>query len=284
MYPILKISELFAIPTYLLIISLDCILILLISNKRLGSERFAYLNLKTGLDLSLIILISGLIGGRLGHILFEYPQIYLSNPLQIFNIFHGGFVFYGGLIFAVFSSIIFLKFKKDTFLKWADFFSPLIALGYSVGRLGCFLAGCCYGKPVNTSIIPWSMINHALNDGISRHPTQLYASLFELIIVAILFKFEKNKFDNHIALNSKVNLTITSSIRSKFKLSGVIFFSWLTMHGLARLFLEYFRGDFRGSLVLGTSISSVISILLILISISNLILIVKHKKTAYDYA
>lgn len=188
---------------------------------------------KIALDLGLILMVAGFLGGRLLHVVYEEPQFYSGNPLAIFQFWQGGFVFYGGFITALLGCLVYLKIQKQSFFEWADFFAPIIALGYSLGRWSCFFAGCCYGRACD---LPWAVRFEWDQNMVLRHPTQIYASLWELGVFGLLTLFEKKK-----------------------KNTGMIFSLWLVLHGIGRLMMEYFRDDFRGAFYGGLSISSWIS-------------------------
>lgn len=100
----------------------------------------------TIVDFSFWLLIFGIIGARIFYIFLNLP-FFKGNLKEIFMFWHGGLVWYGGLIFAAVFGIIFLKIKKLPILKTLDLMAPYAALGQSIGRIGCFLNGCCFGKP-----------------------------------------------------------------------------------------------------------------------------------------
>lgn len=197
--------------------------------------------LTEALDLAFIIMAFGFIGGRLTHVLFESPEIYRNDWLRVFYIWEGGFVFYGGALLAFGASVLFMQWKKMPLAQWADFYAPICSLGYALGRVSCFIAGCCYGSHCE---LPW-----AVN---GRHPTQLYAVISESITFLILVYFEKGK-------------------RLK---AGMLFALWMALHSLGRIFMESFRDDFRGPQWGMISLSTGIS--LVLLGISSIVLIRKQ--------
>jgi phosphatidylglycerol:prolipoprotein diacylglycerol transferase len=147
-------------------------------------------------DLSVIFIVAGIIGGKIAFIL-ENINYYLRYPHKMFKTWEGGFIFYGGFIFAFLSGIIFLKVKKIKIFTVLDIFTPSIALGLGLVRIGCFLSGCCFGKPTN---IPLGVIfphnsppSSILKKTIPLHPTQLYSSLVGICIFFILLRLEKKK-------------------------------------------------------------------------------------------
>src|SRR5690606_9254272 len=91
------------------------------------------------------VMIGGFVGARLFHVFYEAWDVYRDNPWLIVQFWRGGFVFYGGFAGALVAAWMTLRLKKESFLEWANFFAPVIAVTYAIGRIGCFLNGCCYG-------------------------------------------------------------------------------------------------------------------------------------------
>lgn len=172
---------------------------------------------KLSLKVALAMMIGGLVGARFLFIIYHFHD-YLSSPLwETLAIWKGGFVFYGGFLGGGLASYCVLTRRGQPVGIWADFLTPLVSLGYALGRLACFLNGCCYGKLCS---LPWAFQG--------RHPTQLYASLWELSLFILLLIQEK-----------KAQESSSSS-------PGDLFFLWLGGHALGRLVMEIFRDDFRG--------------------------------------
>jgi phosphatidylglycerol---prolipoprotein diacylglyceryl transferase len=246
------------IPTFFLTMSLISILILFLIRKRAGHwyKNFYWLPgdfNSVVWSLALLVLVGGFIGGRMGHVLIEEPQFYLERPERLFIIWQGGFVFYGGFFLSLAFVCLFLfgKRKKQPLLYF-DFFAPLIALSYLLGRLGCFLNGCCYGKVCE---LPWAIsITDAQGLVYPRHPTQLYSVAWELVVLLILWIWQKKR--------SFYLLQIAPLRMGRL---GSLFFTWLFLHSLGRFIIEFWRDDFRGPQFL-LSPSGWISLLLMLIS------------------
>lgn len=221
------------LPTFFLVISVSLsVLLVFLSYRvdRFGKDR------KISFDLSIILMLSGFVGGRLLHVFFEEWPYYAEDLSRILEFWRGGFVFYGGMIGASLAGFIYLKLKKKNFLEWADFFAPLFSLGHALGRIGCLLSGCCYGT---TCALPWAL------EG--RHPTAIYMIVGELFIFVLLLLYEKYEKSP----------------------AGHIFAKWVLLHSILRLNVEYFRDDFRGAFFdippFGKlSISQVISLILML--------------------
>lgn len=207
-----------------------------------------------GADFLLVLLVFGIIGARLFYVFYQEPDFYLKSPKEILHLWNGGFVFYGGFVFAFLFGGLFLKIKKQNIKLWLDVSAPVAAFSYGLGRIACFLNGCCYGD-ITTHF--WGIKLPQL-PGL-RHPTQIYAVIYELIIWCVLIILERKiKF-------YKNNV-------------GSLFFTWLLFHGLGRILMEYFRADPRGSLILNMSISTLISMVFVFFGVIMLYLNIKNKK------
>ena len=196
-------------------------------------------------DLFFYTVFSGLIGSRALFILINFDS-YRENLLQVFKIWEGGLVFYGGLILAVAMAIGYMKWHQLPLWKLADLFSPPIALGLFFGRIGCFLAGCCYGKETS---LPWGIVftdpKSLARLNVPLHPTQLYEAAGGLILFFFLNWMEKRK-----------------------TFEGEIFWLYLLLYAITRFLIEILRGDPRGFLFEHLiSTSQGIGILLAILSI-----------------
>lgn len=238
MYPNLQLTSDLQIPTYYLVISVTVCICLLWINQR--ATKFK-LSRKVTLDIGLIVMVAGFIGARLFHVFYEDFAYYQENGWRILEFWNGGFVFYGGAILAAVCGFTFLHFQRDVQNEtYLDLFAPAFSLSYLLGRIGCLLAGCCYGRYCD---LPWALSQ--------RHPTQLYASLWELGVLIILLAAEKTE----------------RTARPKIlRPQGAVFYLWISLHAAGRLLMEAFRDDFRGP-TLGLSISSWISVAILTIGL-----------------
>ena len=206
------------------------------------------------MDMGFIIILTGLIGSRIVYIIIELPK-YISNPLDIFKIWEGGLVFSGGLVAVIIAMIFYAKHYKVNIWTIADVWSPAAAIGQAIGRIGCFFAGCCYGKPTD---VPWAVVftnpKSIATLNIPIHPTQLYSSLSSFIIFVILMV-----------------------LHSKKKFEGQVFLWFLILHSTARLFLERFRGDSRGTIITNDLTMTQFIAMLILIGAVTALFIFKPK-------
>jgi phosphatidylglycerol---prolipoprotein diacylglyceryl transferase len=227
------------VPVYFIFTSLSFIVGLLVLVKRGEQQGFSRNRM---LDVSLVIMITGFVGSRLFHVFVEEPAYYMTNPLLVFDIWRGGFVWYGGALVAGACGVLFLRWKRESIAPWLDLFAPIGALGYAIGRFACFATGCCFGKTVS--------LPEALGGWTIRYPTQAFAVLFEATLFIVLLKIE----------NARRLRKVPSWLNEK----GQLFFFWLTGHAIGRLIMESFRGDPRGPEPLGLSVATWISLALLL--------------------
>ena len=204
------------------------------------------LNSEAILDIALFGIISGFIGSKLLFVIVEFPS-FLENPKQILG--SEGFVVYGGIMGGVLAGIIYCRIKKLAFFKYFDLAAPSIALAQGFGRIGCFLAGCCYGRETDAWFGVTFPEGSMAPAGVKLIPTQLLSSAGDFIIVIVLLLFNK-----------------------KSKHDGDVGALYMLLYGVGRFVIEIFRSDDRGVIgVLSTSqaISIVIVIGAVLLFIWN---------------
>ncbi len=218
-------------------------------SKRLGE------NPSRNLDLMFYILVAALVGSRVFHVLISEREAFLANPLMIFRVWRGGLVFYGGFIASLLVSAWFIRRHKMGFLKTSDIFVPGIALGHAVGRIGCFLAGCCYGRACDAdkwfAVVFPKNANSFAPAGVPLYPTQLMESAGELSIFIILFVLRYFK-----------------------KFDGQIFSAYLMLYAVLRYALEFFRGDAARGFVVDSwlSTSQFISLLIFMTGLVSMLI------------
>ncbi len=214
-------------------------------------------------DLCLWMLLASLVGSKI-LMLFVEPE-YRDNPWQLISLdfLRSGGVFYGGLLGAVLAGYILMRRYKLPWWKTADACAPGIALGNFFGRLGCFSAGCCWGKPTS---LPWGVrftdLAHDITGvpvGVALHPTQLYESSSMLIVFFFLFWFHKHR-----------------------RFDGQVILFYAVLYSGIRFVIEFFRADPRGDILglttlTGLSTSQMISIV---VGISALIVLVIRRRNA----
>ena len=162
------------------------------------------------------IIISVIIGGRLGYVLFYNIEYFFSNPVEIFFIWNGGMSFHGGLLGIIIGTIIFSKKNNFDKLVLLDVVSCVAPLGIFFGRLANFINSELYGKPTD---VPWAVI-FPLVDNQGRHPSQIYEALLE---GALLFFI--------------LNLIIKKTSYKK----GICAAIFLIFYSISRIISEFFR-------------------------------------------
>ena len=154
-----------------------------IKRKDFGISRMEVENLYFYLILGLVI------GARLGYVLFYDLKMYLSDPLEIFAIWHGGMSFHGGLIGVLLVGIFFSWRNRKSFWKIADLFIVTAPIGLGLGRIGNFINGELYGRVTD---VPWGMV-FPKGGPLPRHPSQLYESALEGLVLFLILWFSKDR-------------------------------------------------------------------------------------------
>jgi phosphatidylglycerol:prolipoprotein diacylglycerol transferase len=191
-------------------------------------------------DLGLYVLASGLIGSKLLMVITEWDEIG-GDLRHVFSldVLRSGGVYYGGFLVGLAVSVFLVKLWHLPWRKTADAFAPSIALAHAIGRLGCFSAGCCWGKPTTSWLgVRFTEKAHTLTGvpiDAALVPTQLIEAAANLLIFAAL-----------------------SLLRKKKTFDGQIMLSYLMLYSAARFTIEFWRDDPRGQ-VLGLSTSQFIS-------------------------
>jgi len=175
------------------------------------------------LDIGPWLIVGTIVGARALHVATYWNEEFADRPLwEIFAVWKGGLVFYGGLIGATLAGILYARFKDIALWKLADVLAPSIPLGYVFGRIGCFLNGCCFGRSCS---LPWAVsypegnMNGAPTYPV--HPSQLYDSLLSLVLyIGLALLYRRKKFD------------------------GQVFAAYLLCYAVTRSIVESFRGDY----------------------------------------
>ncbi|MBI5417326.1 prolipoprotein diacylglyceryl transferase [Candidatus Poribacteria bacterium] len=220
MYPILLKLGPFAIYTYGLFVAIGFLCAIMLSIKLGEKEQISE---DTIMSLCLWILVFSIAGARIFYVI-QNISYYADNPLEIIQVYKGGLVFYGGFIGGTLIAIWYTNKHKLSLWNISDILAPGIAIGEGIGRIGCLFRGCCFGKETT---LPWaitfphdSLASWAYGDDHHIHPTQIYASLLNIIIFIFLyFYFKKRKFH------------------------GQIFLLYVMLYAVARSFVETLRGD-----------------------------------------
>ncbi len=172
------------------------------------------------LELAIYGMIAAILGARILYVIGQWDQ-YKNNILEIFMIQRGGLAFLGGLTLGILVVAWRAKRKGVPFLKLMDVAAPGTALGYAIGRIGCFLNGCCFGIPTD---LPWGLrfpfgsLAYFHFPGEAIHPTQLYSLLsMSAVFLIVVYLWRHKKYD------------------------GQIFFWWLILYAVYRFVVEFFR-------------------------------------------
>jgi phosphatidylglycerol:prolipoprotein diacylglycerol transferase len=184
-------------------------------------------------QLLIFIMLSGIICGRIAYILnnlSEFPTFF-----SFFELWQGGIISYGVLIGVIIGAFLFKFSTKTTskeFFDLLDIFAPYLILAIAIGRIGCFLRGCCFGIPSN---LPWAVVysGESLSGSIAVHPTQIYHAIADFIIFFILLRLYKKK--------EHLNQTKKESKFEFFSISGSIFLLYLILYSAERFFIDFFR-------------------------------------------
>jgi phosphatidylglycerol:prolipoprotein diacylglycerol transferase len=200
------------------------------------------------MDLGIYLIIAALVGAKLMLVLVDF-NYFRHQPKELLSLVRAGGVFYGGLIASFVTGLFLVRRYQLPAMVTADLAAPGIALGHVIGRFGCLMAGCCYGRPGN---VPWAITFTnpiaALNVGtplqVPLHPTQLYDAGAELLILILLLLTER---------------------RGK-RFAGRTFWLYMALYAVSRFIIEIYRGDERGMLA-GLSTSQFVAVLILPFSI-----------------
>lgn len=213
------------------------------------------------LDLGIYIIISALVGAKLLMVIVDFRS-FVANPSELITLARSGGVFYGGLITAVIVALWYIRRIGLPLWTTCDVFAPGIALGHVIGRMGCFFAGCCWGRPTT---VPWAITftdqYAATNVGtplnVPLHPTQLYEAGAEGIILALLLATE----------------------HKGRPYPGRTFWLYMLLYAVTRFVIEFYRDDPRGA-VLMFSTSQFISLVLAPLAIVMLVVLGRREAPA----
>jgi len=205
------------------------------------------------LNLLLILFVMAYLGGKT-FLFIDNPTERLPKLLSLDFYISSGFVFYGSFLFCLVSIVYILRKRRLPIFKYLDFIAIVTAIIHSLGRFGCFLAGCCYGKRTSSFLGVYFPKNEAL----AVHPTQLYEAIFIGILFVFLVK------------------------RIKYKNNGSVFNLYIFSYATWRFALEYLRGDERGY-IFNNLLSHSQLISLILISSLSIFLILKQKHLKFTH-
>lgn len=236
MLPRLLTIDTFTLHTYGLLVSLGFLAGVLLARRLAAS---ASLDREQIFGLGIYMALVAIFGAKLLMLIADWDYYY-ANPREIFSLqsLQSGGVFYGGFVAALVFAIAYCRVQHLSFWRVADTFAPGIALGHAIGRIGCFAAGCCWGRETHLS---WAVVftnpySHDLVGvplGVPLHPTQLYESLALFLILLLLLR-----------------------VRSRPHFDGQVFAAYLMLYSAARFGLEFLRGDPDRGFVFGGALST----------------------------
>jgi phosphatidylglycerol---prolipoprotein diacylglyceryl transferase len=206
------------------------------------------INEKNILDLFFYTLIAGLVGARILYVIQSVDNFW-QDPLILIRVWEGGLVFQGGVIGSFIVAIWYCRRHEMRFMQNADVFAPALSFGHALGRIGCFFAGCCYGKQCAVDF-PLAIVFPQIAGGIAPagvplYPTQLLESFGEILIFTFLVSYRKRK-----------------------KFDGAVILLYLILYSVLRSFLEVFRGDGIRGFVIEPYLSNAQFISLIMVIVS----------------
>ncbi|MCR4924593.1 MAG: prolipoprotein diacylglyceryl transferase [Lachnospiraceae bacterium] len=227
----------FTIHSYGLLIGIGFLVAILI-----GCKRAAIMNLSADhfSNIGIMALIVGFLGGKLLYMIVEFERL-LQDPLSVVG--SSGFVVYGGIISGVIGIFVYCKIKNISFLSYLDLLVPCLAINQGFGRLGCFMAGCCYGRVTSSHFGVVFPENSLAPSGVPLIPTQLISSGFDFLLGIFLMFMSK-----------------------KVKRRGDVGALYFACYAVGRFLVEFLRDDERGA-VGSLSTSQFISVFILIFSL-----------------
>lgn len=244
MHPIILQLGSFKLPAYGLLVACGYLAGILYIFRRSEAAGFKKEALS---DLIFYTVLSGMLGAKFFYAATYWADFgpdFAARAAYLVKSFQYGFVFYGGLIFGATAFFITARRAKLDVLRAADLFAAALALGHAFGRIGCFLAGCCHGRPTSCPVAvtftsPASEVSPFFL-GVPLHPVQLYEAAGNLAIFFLL------------------NAGLARTLRGKLP-AGAVTALYAALYAALRFFVEFLRGDDRGALRLGLSPAQLIS-------------------------
>nr|WP_317282761.1 prolipoprotein diacylglyceryl transferase [uncultured Sellimonas sp.] len=214
---------------------------------------------KLNSDMIFTLFLSSVIFGLLGAKIFYYITIFdeiIKDPKVILEEAEG-FVVYGGIICGVLAGYVVCRIKKENFWKYFDLIAPSIALAQGFGRIGCLLAGCCYGKETSGILSITFRNSDFAPNGVALIPTQIYSSIFDFL-----------------------NFIVLCIIARHTKKDRMVAGCYCVFYSVGRFIIECFRGDIERGSVGVLSTSQFISIFIFAIGV--LMLVIKKEQKSVE--
>jgi phosphatidylglycerol:prolipoprotein diacylglycerol transferase len=196
-------------------------LFMFLANRRLKHPPYASLpswSRKDIEDMLFLGVLGVVVGGRLGYCLFYKPAYYAHNPLEVFMVWRGGMSFHGGMLGVIVSQWWYAHSRGKPFWQVMDFIAPCVPPGLAAGRVGNFINGELWGRPVQSDL-PWAMVFPQSGSMVPRHPSQIYEFLLEgIVLFVVLWLFARKR-----------------------RPEGQVAAAFLIGYGILRFTAEYFR-------------------------------------------
>lgn len=222
---------------------------LLAKKKGLSDDHFT--------SIAIWVLLIGFLGGKILHIIVEF-KAFLANPMAVIG--SEGFVVYGGIITGILSIFVYCKVKKLNFLDYLDLFGAAVPLNQALGRIGCFCAGCCYGKETDSWVGVVFPEGSMAPVGVKVLPTQLFMAagdfvFFILLTIYLLRTKAVTKTGEDVENEGESKKKPVKTIEPKKVTNpGCTAALYLVLYSIGRFIIEFFRDDARGNVgVLSTS-------------------------------
>jgi phosphatidylglycerol---prolipoprotein diacylglyceryl transferase len=239
-YPVLVELGGFTLHTYGALVAIAVLVATWIASREASRSGFAP---DTVERLALPVVIAGLAGGRLAHVLGWERELLWTDPLAIVAVWRGGLAVHGALLGGLAAGVWHCRRHGLAAWRLGDALAPAIILGQAIGRVGCLFSGDSYGRP---SELPWAVTfadPRALAPlGVPLHPVQLYEAALDLVLFGVLW-----------------------SVGARARFDGQRFLLYLGGYGSIRFVTEVFRGD-RLELALGLSLGQVISLVVLVLA------------------
>ena len=249
------------VPGYGFMIGIGFIVALLVGEYRAKKKG---LNQESVIDMAIIAILCGFLGAKLLYVIVNLQE-FIEAPGSVLG--RAGFVVYGGIIAGVLCCLLYCHIKKLSFLQYFDLIIPEVAIAQGFGRIGCFLAGCCYGRQTDSAfgvIFPEGSLAPA---GVKLIPTQLISAAGDILFAVILIVISDVVFKSVVYGNSRNDAESSEKTASRSKkfghVAGDIGCLYLWMYGVGRFLIEFLRDDYRGA-VGALSTSQFISLFIVL--------------------
>ena len=217
--------------------------------------------------------VVGILGARLTFVLLDWHS-FAGQPVEALKFWEGGLSLHGGMFFGIMYMLVACRWKKAPTLQIGDLCATSWALAYAIGRIGCYLNGCCYGGVCDASL-PWASVfpderyahdNGAISSStiltLPSHPVQLYATVFNLCFFALMVQWEKRR-----------------------RVDGDLFWGYIGLYGFYRFVVEYFRAGATSTYAIPQwhiTDTHIISVLMMALAVSAIWWLRRHRPLYKD--